>query len=129
MTTQTERASGMRDFKVHGEHVPVFRDQAKRWYDGDTIGEEDLLRLFTPAHIEMLVEGEALEVLVVEDPPGEAKDSEDPPARFYCDDPSHSPEGCDSENCTGPNPNDVDPVTEANADASDPPMGGKKKAK
>lgn len=47
----------MRDFKVHGDHVPVFRDQAKKWYDGDTIAEEDLLRLFTPAHIAMLVEG------------------------------------------------------------------------
>ena len=73
MTTKTERPIGMRDFKVHGDNSPVFRDQAKRWYDGDTIQEEDLLRLFTAKHIEMLLEGEALEVLGAEVPAEEAQ--------------------------------------------------------
>ena len=118
----------MRDFKVHGDHVPVFRDQAKKWYDGDTIAEEDLLRLFTPAHVEMLVEGEALEVLAVEepqDPPGEEDppgEPQDPPGE---EDPPEDPETTGEPSLAEANAEASDPA----AETQDPPVAGKKKGK
>ena len=51
----------MREFKVHGEgQGPRFRNQGKKWYDGDTITEKDLMGIYRADHIDVLIESGAL---------------------------------------------------------------------
>lgn len=54
----------MREFKVHGDGAgPRFRDQGKKWYDGNIITEAELLGIYRLDHIASLVESGALEAV------------------------------------------------------------------
>ena len=54
----------MRQWIVRGDgSAPRFRNQGKKWWDGDSITEDDLLGIYRSDHIEALVESGALQPL------------------------------------------------------------------